>query len=957
MRLLFTQYIEGSSFNKALEVGNTTGDPVDLDAGDYYVVGYHNGSTAPTYEIELTGTLADGDAWVLADTQAAAALTDVADHTRGGLWNGDDALVLYRDYVPAADTGTVLDSIGQAGVQQVWGTGDTTTQNHTLCPIEGRDEGDTDPFDVYDPADDWVGLPQDTFGGIGDPTACGPDNTPIDGTVFISEFHYDNVGADVGEFVEVTAPAGADLSGWTVLLYNGNGGGVYGTHSLSGTVDDQVAGYGTVVVDTPGLQNGSPDGIALADATGELVEFLSYEGVFTATDGPAEGVESRDVVVTQGSATPIGASIDRVGEVPEAWEWVSTDTNSRGAPNPGSVIDGTEIPALEPEECTPDTMIHDINEVGANGLPSADPAQVGQRVSVEGVVTANFLDGLSGIFVQEEDEDADADPTTSEGIFVFLPGVADDALEVGDLACIAGTVGQFQGTYQLSSAEFEVVDSGVALPTAVDLEMPVDDRVELAQLAGMRVDLTAETGAMTITQNFFLGRFGELDLSADGFLWHPAELHDLDSPEAVQLREDNLSAMIKLDDAHSTTNRSPTPWLANGDVRAGAETTDTIEGITHFQFGSFRIQPTAPDTIEFVNLDNPRPDGPPDVLAGADPASVTATVAAFNVLNYFTTFGSRGADDANEFELQAAKIVTAITTMDADVVGLMEIENNFGTSGDALADLVDRLNAVTSPGTYEAVGLDAPVGTDAISNAMIYQPERVTPVGELALADHPDFVNPLGGASDRNRPAIAQAFEVETGDVFVAVVNHLKSKGSPCTVDGDPGHPIAGNCNLTRTAAAEELTRWLAEDDPTGTGADDIAIIGDLNAYAFEDPIHALRDAGYVDAFADEGRVYTFTFDGEHGRLDHGFLSPALTDNLVGAAIWHINTDEPAAFDYNDWNPPENQDESEFRSSDHDPVMLGLQFARKGSGCRAHRPTHPDLPLDLDRPERSACPA
>lgn len=489
----------------------------------------------------------------------------------------------------------------------------------------------------------------------------------------------------------------------------------------------------------------------------------------------------------------------------------------------------------------------------------------------------------------------------------------------------------------------------------------VKDLAELAQLAGMRIELSSATGAMTITQNFFLGQFGELDLSADGFLWHPAELFDPDTPDALQRREDNVNALIKLDDANSTRNPTPTPWLANGDVRAGAETSDTIAGITHYQFGSFRVQPTAPDEIEFVNEDNPRPDGPPDVLAGAEKATVTSTVAAFNVLNYFTTFGERGADDADEFELQAAKIVTAITEMDADVVGLMEIENNFGGPGDALLDLVQRLNDATAPGTYAAVDLKAPVGTDAISNAMIYQPDRVTPVGELAIADQDAFVNPLGAVRDKNRPAIAQAFEVETGDVFIAVVNHLKSKGSSCVSEGDPSDPITGSCNLTRTAAAEELVRWLAEDDPTATGVDRIAIIGDLNAYGMEDPLDALREGGYIDPFVDDAPVYSFTFDGEHGRLDHGLLSPSLNERLLDAAIWHINTDEPAAFDYNDWNDPANQDTSEFRSSDHDPVLLGLQFPRQASGCRNERPEAPDRPRGGDRgpelPARPACPS
>jgi predicted extracellular nuclease len=166
------------------------------------------------------------------------------------------------------------------------------------------------------------------------------------GDIFISEFHYDNAGTDEGEFVEVTAPAGTNLTGWSVVLYNGSGGASYDTDVLTGTVADQSVGFGTLVVEYPtnGLQNGSPDGIALVDNNGSVVEFLSYEGVFVATAGPANGVTSDDVGVSQNGSGPLGASIDRTDIVPGGYTFVSNSDNTKGAPNPGLVINGITIP-------------------------------------------------------------------------------------------------------------------------------------------------------------------------------------------------------------------------------------------------------------------------------------------------------------------------------------------------------------------------------------------------------------------------------------------------------------------------------------------------------------------------------------------------------------------------------------------------------------------------------------
>lgn len=132
---------------------------------------------------------------------------------------------------------------------------------------------------------------------------------------FINEFHYDNAGGDVNEFIEVAGVVGTNLDGFTLVLYNGSNGSIYNTLNLSGTLTGGSGGFGftTVVLPTNGLQNGGPDGIALVDADGNVVEFLSYEGTFTATEGPADGQTSTDIGVSEGGGTQVGFSLQRTG--------------------------------------------------------------------------------------------------------------------------------------------------------------------------------------------------------------------------------------------------------------------------------------------------------------------------------------------------------------------------------------------------------------------------------------------------------------------------------------------------------------------------------------------------------------------------------------------------------------------------------------------------------------------
>lgn len=285
----------------------------------------------------------------------------------------------------------------------------------------------------------------------------------------------------------------------------------------------------------------------------------------------------------------------------------------------------------------------------------------------------------------------------------------------------------------------------------------------------------------------------------------------------------------------------------------------------------------------------------------------------------------------SEFERQETKIVAAMVAMDADVIGLIELENNAAAdpAGDGtdpvLEQLVSALNAEVGAGTYAFVDAGV-IGTDAIKQAFIYKTTTVTPVGPFAILDSsvdPNFID------TRNRPVPAQTFmENASGARLTVTVNHLKSKGSDCLPDDPDIGDGQGNCNQTRLAAAEVLVDWLATD-PTGSGDPDFLIIGDLNSYAREDPIRAIEDAGYTNLIShfQGADAYSYIFDGLSGYLDHALANPGLTPQVTGVTEWHINTDEPAVIDYDEaFNPPGYYSPDAYRASDHDPIVVGLDL-------------------------------
>ena len=192
-------------------------------------------------------------------------------------------------------------------------------------------------------------------------------------TVFINEIHYDNAGADTGEGVEVAGPAGTDLLGWSIVLYNGSNNSTYGRISLEGSIPDLQGGFGTLAFFGPSIQNGSPDGLALISAEGEVIQFLSYEGTITALEGPAAGMTSKDIGVSQDGTDPEGHSLQLAGEGNQYadFTWQTSSENTFGAINTnqdfgGEITNPNPDPDPDPEpepQPAPANSIVFINEI------------------------------------------------------------------------------------------------------------------------------------------------------------------------------------------------------------------------------------------------------------------------------------------------------------------------------------------------------------------------------------------------------------------------------------------------------------------------------------------------------------------------------------------------------------------------------------------------------------------
>lgn len=586
-------------------------------------------------------------------------------------------------------------------------------------------------------------------------------------------------------------------------------------------------------------------------------------------------------------------------------------------------------------------------------------------VVIEGVVTADSqsAERLGGFFIQEEDGDQDGDPLTSEGVFVYDLGFGMDFKE-GDLVRIAGTPVEYFGFTEVEAvtAAYLCSTGNSVTPATITLPIPTPPApytsgTQFEMYEGMLVNFTQD---LYVIETYNLGRFGEFAVSHVNHLPVPSQIHPPSTNPASPLQlqvDENRRSRLLIDDSQSGQNPDPVIFpapgltydnpLRNGDSLAGG-----IVAPLGYSFGEYRLYPQ--EALTFTP--NPRELTAPDVGGNVK-------VVAANVLNYVNTLNTGnvcgpndanacfGADTASELERQEAKLVAALLGLDADVYTLIEVENDGYDAGSAIVDLVAALNAATAPGTYDFVDFGVPFipATDPLrsfdpaqATGFIYRTDVITEAGTAVYLNYDspyfidDYPNELAYHDGKNRPSVAQTFEyIPTGDTFTVVGVHFKSKGgNDCSDWGDVTIDDGqGLCSATRLWAVRHIAAWLATN-PTGVVEDKVLVMGDFNAYYMEDASQELvANHGYTHVLTSTD--YSYVFSGEWGTLDQILASPTMSPYVTGSGIWHVSSDEPRVFDYNEefktasqltsWYAP-----TPFRYSDHDPVLVGLSF-----GCVA----------------------
>jgi len=704
-------------------------------------------------------------------------------------------------------------------------------------------------------------------------------------------------------------------------------------------------------------------------ATDVTFDIATADGTATALSDYAASASTAQTIVA-GSTTSSFTVLVNGDTTTEPNETFTVNlSNASGA----TIADAQGLGTIVNDDITV-IKIHDVQGSGA-----ATPMP-GATVTVEGVVTGNFLGAakLSGFFLQEEDADADADPNTSEGILVFCGLCAPTAVAEGQRVRVTGTVSEFQGMTELtptSASTVVVTDAGnhMADVTPTPISLPISGDVDAFYEAreGM---LVTYVDTLTVSEYFELFRFGQIELvqgdrprtftedNTPDVAGYAAHLTALAARQVILDDDNNLqqAPLSQPDGSQSVyyphANGGFSVGTQGTDFFRGGDHVDNLTGVLHWSWAGFgantwRIRPSTSYPTTFT-VANPRPVTPP-VVGGAIRA------VGMNLLNYFTTIDTtassstgpcgpsggldcRGADSVAELDRQRERASIVVCTLNPDVASFMELENT--TPSDTINDLLGAVNArCGAPHPYAFVDTGGTLGTDAIRVMQVYRTGVVSPVGS-PLVD----LDPV-----HNRPPTAQTYDVVDtansafGRRFTVVANHFKSKGSCPASGADADQNDGQGCWADRrTQQATRLLTWINGTVIPAAGDPDVLLLGDFNSYAHETPVTTLEAGGYSDmeTVLHGTNAYSYLFSGELGHLDYAFASASLVSQITGADAWHINADEAELLDYNDeirdagesafeekpdgsaLVPPRVvfQPATPYRASDHDPVVVGL---------------------------------
>jgi predicted extracellular nuclease len=934
--LFFSEYIEGSSNNKALEIFNGTGASVDLAVGAYNVQMYFNGSATAGLTINLTGTVADDDVFVLAQASANATILAQADQTNASGWfNGDDAVVLRKGT-------TILDVIGQIGVDPgtEWGTGLTSTADNTLRRKANMTAGDTNGGDAFDPSVEWDGFATDIFDGLGTHTVTG-GNAPVVVTCQPS--------------VSVLQGAGA-------------------TASLSATDADGTVTSLTLTSVTPSSSSITLTGVTPAAAAG---------GTATAT-------------LSVGASTPAGtyavqigaANDDATPQTGSCTTTVSVQPVLRVSDVQGSVYDLDNGPTHRSELAPPTGNGSSSNLYFVRGVITQKTLARSSSGSLQ-----------NGFFLQDTLARSDGDTTTSDGIFVFMGAftslIGGYVPRVGDEVVLSARVSEFFSFTELSSARLvELVNPLLdvdAVAPAFDANPP-DDLGDAGRYWERREGMRGRVPAGAVVT----GGRDVFSSTADSELWAirgDSAVAERTSPYTRRvLRDahplDNAPGLV--DDGNGyrillgplgVKGSSGDSFTLLPPARVFDTLTASVVGGVDFSFDKYRINPSAQPA--FAAGVDPSLNAPPQAFARDGAYSV----ANFNVENlydyrddpfdgcdfagnagcpgvsppfdyvptsqadYDEHLGALATEVANEMHAPDVLLVQEAEDQDICTVSAGALAcgttNNADGKPDTLQELALRIAEAGGPAYDAAYDRD---GADdrGIVAAFLYRSDRVQllpAAGDPVLGASPtvsyrsaalpyntDVSDPkalnavLPGDVDRSTGADGSNvftrapqvghFRVWRNGVglgawvdLYAVSNHFSS--GPDSRVGQRREQAAYVAAIVaaleaadpdvRVDAGGDLNVFPRPDDPLVPASDQLAPLYDLG----------LENLWVVLVAEVPASAYTYVFEGQAQTLDHQFVTPRLGDELERVRIAHVNADWPAEF----------AGDGARGASDHDPVV------------------------------------
>jgi predicted extracellular nuclease len=952
--IFFSEYAEGTGFNKAIELANFTGAPVDLAAGGYRLELYSNGAAAPSQSVALTGTVADGDVFVVSRADANPTLVAQADQLAPAVvnWNGDDAVALRK----GGAAGPLVDVLGQVGVDPgtEWGTGVASTADNTIRRKPTVTAGDTNPADAFDPATEWDGFPVDTLDGFGSHTVGGgPTNQPV------------------------TVTCGAPLA---------TTAGTAATRVVTATDPDGTVVDIAVTAVAPAPSAGTIERTALTPAA--------------AVGGTAQAT----VIVS--AAVPAGSYAVTI-----------TATNDDGA--------------AQTATCTLTVNVQGIRTIGEVQGPVTDTTDgatfqsplVGQQVVVRGVVTQKTLARSSagnpqnGLFLQDTPATADADPTTSDGIFVFLGGFttllrADGGPAylpaVGDQLVLRATVTEFFNLTQLTSPRLVDVsatglspDTDVVVTEAAPPAVKADAERYWERHEGMRIRVpsgslatsgrsvfpsTADSEAWVIRPDDPLA--ARTDPRARRVFRDP---HPLDN-QPTPLFDDGNGQRILLGSigVKATSGDSTTllPPVRTFDVLNG----DAVGGL-YFSFEKYGVQV---ESASFTPGTDPS-TGPGPAAASRDREVAVSTYNLENLYD-FRDDPTDGCDFAGNagcpgvsppfdyvpasdaaYRARLGEIATQITddlhspdillTQEAEDQDICSVAAGALTCGDATAgdgkpDTLQELAlaiGTAGGGAYDAARDRSGADARGIVAGFLYRTDRVSlaPVapGDAVLgtnagvtyrapglASNAEVSNPktlnaqlpadidtstgTDGTNVFTRAPQVARFRVQaapgSADTFDlwAISNHFSSgpdsRVGQRTEQAAYGAAIAdaieGAYPGARVVLGGDLNVFPRPDDPFAPG--DPLFPSDQLAPLYESGLVNLWD----DLVADvPSSAYSYVFEGQAQTLDQLFVNEPLHDDLVQMRAAHVNADWPA----------DHPGDGPRGLSDHDPQVA--RFATRPS--------------------------